>query len=230
MLKLANKLDELGINYIWYIFTTNEYNNNSVWKNKNIIHMNNRLDLGYFYKQADWYIQLSEVEGDSYSLKEALYRGTPIVACELPYFKEIGIKDGENAIFFNLDSSNVEDVAKRIKKPLKFEFKRVEDRYNEIIVDGKSHYKEELKMRYLVEALPVYKEKNITDSGLGRVPEEGEQFEVTKERLDVLLGDNTHNTVFVKVIEEIKEENNSEEIKEEKLEVKKGQKKNGKNN
>ena len=80
--------------------------------------MKNRLDLGKFMNKADWIIQPSICEGDSYTLKEALYRGIPVVVCELGYFKEIGIKDGENALFLNEDCSNVKDVVHRMKKPL----------------------------------------------------------------------------------------------------------------
>lgn len=57
-------------------------------------------------------------------------------------------------------------------------------------------------MKILVEALETYKKNNIRDNELGRVPEPGERFEVTEERLKVLLGNNTHNQVFVKVVEE----------------------------
>lgn len=156
MLALANELDRQGIKYIWFIFTTDEYKNNPVWENKNIIHLDNRLDLGYFYEMADWYIQFSEVEGDSYSLKEALYRGTPIAVCELPYFKEIGIKDNVNALFLDLDCSNVESIAKKMIKPLQFKFEPIKDGYDEIIVKGKSIYKEELKMKVKVQCIKNY--------------------------------------------------------------------------
>ena len=153
MLALANELDKLGVNYIWFIFTTDEYNNNPVWQNDNVIKMKNRLDLDYFYSLADWYVQFSEVEGDSYSLKEALYRGIPIAVCELPYFKEIGIENGINAVYLNTDCSNVEDVAKKIINPLKFEFKPIEDGYDKIIFESKSHYEEDRLMRMKVKAI-----------------------------------------------------------------------------
>lgn len=156
MLKLANELDRQGIKYIWFVFTTNEYENNPVWENENIIHMNNRLDLDYFFNIADWYVQFSEVEGDSYSLKEALYRGVPIAVCELPYFKEIGIEDGKNALYLNLDCSNVDEVATKIKKPLKFVFEPVKDNYDKIMIAGKSIYKEELKMKVKVQCIKNY--------------------------------------------------------------------------
>lgn len=157
-LKLAEALEKQGIKFIWYIFTTDEYNNNPIWANKNIVHMKNRLDLGWFMKNADWYIQLSSCEGDSYSLKEALYRGTPIVVCELPYFKEIGIEDNKNALYYNLDNSNADDVASRMKQPLKFNFKHIEDGYNELLDKTKSHYEEDLKMRAEVKAIKKFQD------------------------------------------------------------------------
>ena len=70
---------------------------------------------------------------------------------------------------------------------------------------------------YLVEALDTYKENNIQDNVLGRIPAPGERFEVSKERLDILLGKNKHNLVFVKQVEEPKKE----EPKKEKKPIKK---------
>ena len=62
------------------------------------------------------------------------------------------------------------------------------------------------KNSYYVEALGIYEEKGIKDNVLDRVPKAGERFYVTKERLDVLLGNNRHNEVFVKLVEEPKKE------------------------
>ena len=222
---LANKLQELGINFIWYIVTTDEYKNNPVWKNKNVVHIPNRLDVGSLMRKADWYVQPSICEGDSYSLREALCRGLPIVVCELPYFKEIGIKDGVNALFYKPDNSNVTEIAKRMKTPLKFTFEKIEDGYNNILNKTKSYYEEEKNMKYLVEALPVFEEKNIKDNEVDRARKTGEQWIVEEERKDTLTGNNGYkgnveynNGVFVKVIEEVKEEQkeNKQEIKQEK--------------
>ena len=59
-------------------------------------------------------------------------------------------------------------------------------------------------MRFKVEALPIWKERNITCTDLNnKIPKAGEQWEVDKERLDVLLGDNPHNQPFVKLVEDI---------------------------
>lgn len=209
MLKLANTLEELNINFIWLILTEPKYHNNEIFSHNKVIYVKNRLDVGNFLKFADWVVVPSEVEGDSYTFKEALYRGIPIVARHLPYFDEIGIKDGENALF--IDETNVEEVAKKMLKPLKFTFKHVEDSYDKLLYKSKSRYKEELSMKYLVEALPEYEKMNVDDKTLGRVPTAGERWEVDRERLDVLLGDNSYGVAFVKVVEEPKAEEPKEE-------------------
>lgn len=55
-----------------------------------------------------------------------------------------------------------------------------------------------------VEALKTYEENSISDNELNRIPKEGETWEVSKERLDVLLGNNSYGKAFVKVVEEEK--------------------------
>lgn len=204
-LKLAESLERQKIKFIWYIFTTDEYKDNPIWENKNVIKMQNRLDLGQFMKNADWYVQLSSCEGDSYSLKEALYRGTPIVVCELPYFKEIGIKNGENALYYNLDNSNADEVAKKMKMPLKFEFKKVKDGYDELLNKTKSHYEEDLEMKVKVEAVRNYfdvEEKEQKYAILPKNAKETQHIWVTsKERADELL---KVTPAIIKILEEVK--------------------------
>lgn len=68
----------------------------------------------------------------------------------------------------------------------------------------------------LVEALVTYKEKGIKDKELNRIPEPGEQFEVTEERLEVLLGNNSYNKAFVKLVEE---KDNDEIVSEEEVQA-----------
>ncbi len=211
MLEIANELDNQGIKFVWLIFTTNEYPNNPVWNNKSVVRMDNRLDIGSYLKMADWVVQPSECEGDSYTLKEALYRGTPVVVCELGYFKEIGIEDNKNALFLELDSSNVKDVVKRMKNPLKFEFEQVKDGYDKIIVDGKSKYKEELKMKAKVKALI-----NFNDIEANKKRIAGEEFECSKIRAEYL---EEHQAV--EILEIIKEKEIIEEAIEEKPKKKK---------
>ena len=57
----------------------------------------------------------------------------------------------------------------------------------------------------LVKATNKYEELNLKDNELGRIPKEGEQFEVTEERHKVLTQTNKYNAVFVEKVEEAKE-------------------------
>lgn len=199
MITLANTLEKMGINFIWYVVTTDEYSDNPIWQNRNVVHIPNRLDVCSLMKKADWYVQLSICEGDSYSLKEALYRGLPIVVCDLPYFKEIGIKNNENALFYNSDNSNAEDVAERMKKPLKFKFKKVEDGYDKILDKTPSRYEEEKDMKAKVKALKGF--EGIRDAERNVFPKTDDEWITDMERAEYLESKNV-----VEIVETIKEE------------------------
>lgn len=200
---LANTLTDLGINFIWYVITTDEYESNPLWDNRNVVRIPNRLDVPSFMHNADWYVQLSRCEGDSYSLREALYRGLPIVVCDLPYFKEVGIKNNVNALFYNLDNSNAVDVAKRMLKPLKFTFKPIEDGYDKILAESKSTYVRDKDRRYRVRATNTYKRLGMIDGQLGRTPEPGEEWIVDEDRLENLTGDNPYNRIYAELVGEV---------------------------
>lgn len=182
MLQLANELEHQGTPFIWFVITTDEYLEDPIFYNKNVIWIRNRLDVSGFLSIADWVVLPSECEGDSYTIREALYRGVPIVARHLKYFDEYGIKDGKNALFIN--EENVEKIAKRMKNRLKFTFKPIEDGYGDIFIKSKSHYKQD-------------KEKKVTlkcmtwvgfDAALeNRHLEYNETITVSEERAEELL-------------------------------------------
>lgn len=60
----------------------------------------------------------------------------------------------------------------------------------------------------LVKATNKYKELNITDKELNKIPEEGEEFEVTEERYKVLTKTNQYKVVFVEKVEAENKSNN----------------------
>lgn len=57
----------------------------------------------------------------------------------------------------------------------------------------------------LVKATDKYEKLNLKDNELGRMPKEGEQFEVSKERFKVLTQTNKFDAVFVEKVEQVKE-------------------------
>jgi hypothetical protein len=202
---LARALDNAGIKYIWYVFT----NDLNAINNPHVVYMTPRLDVGRWISKADYVVQLSDTEACSYTINEALYRNIPVIVTPLPYLEEIGVKDGINAWVLDFDCSNLQHIVDNIEKAPKFKFKHLEDRYDELLSHAPSHFKEDKITMVKVEALDTYEKYNVTDAGLGRVPKSGEQFEVTKERLNVLLGNNDSGRVYVKVVEPVKEQKKS---------------------
>lgn len=182
MYSLACELDRLNIPFVWFVITTEEYLDDAIFRNKNVVYIKSRLDVDFYLRMADWVVLPSECEGDSYTIREALYRGIPIVARHLKYFDEYGIKDGKNALF--IDEDNVSKVAKRMKNRLEFTFKPIEDGYSELFIKSRSHYKPE--------------EKNITLKYINWVPftctqegitlNEGDKITVSEDRAEELLG------------------------------------------
>ncbi len=201
MVKLGEELNKGGIPYLWIVFT----NDIKEIDNPNIVYMKPRLDIIDYVANADYLVQLSSAEAYCYSIVEALSVGTPVITTNLPVLKEIGVNEN-NSFILDFNMSNL-DVNKIYEKADKFNFvyNPPKSEWQKELIKSKSNYKEELKMRFKVEALPIWKERNITCTDLNnKIPNEGDQWEVDKERLDVLLGDNPHNQPFVKLVEEVK--------------------------
>jgi glycosyltransferase involved in cell wall biosynthesis len=182
MLSLANELETQGIPFIWFVITTDEYLDNPIFLNKNVVWIRNRLDVSGFLSIADWVVLPSECEGDSYTIREALYRGVPIVARHLKYFDEYSIKDGKNALFITED--NVSKVAKRMKKRLKFVFEPIKDSYGEIFKASKSHYKKDKEVKVSLKCVNWLGFDCVLEN---RHLNEGETITVSEERAQELL-------------------------------------------
>lgn len=213
MQMIANKLNKKGYLFIWHVFT-----NDAVGYIDNFIKMKTTLDIEPYIRDADYLIQVSESEGYAYSIVQALALGTPVVCRDILIREEIGVEHKENGLVLNMDMSNIDEVVDLMYtsdlKGFKYEVKESDKMWKKVLgCPSTSNYKEELKMKYKVEALPIFEERNIKDSDVQRSRTTGEQWEVGKERLDVLLGDNTYGVPFVKLIESIREEE-KEEVKE----------------
>lgn len=78
-------------------------------------------------------------------------------------------------------------------------------------------------MKYKVRTLNTYRLLNVKDEELNRIPNEGEEIEVSETRLNKLLGNNKFNLAFVEVVEL------DEQIENAKLDKEKISKKSGKN-
>ncbi|MBQ6546482.1 MAG: glycosyltransferase [Bacilli bacterium] len=197
---LVKELDKSGLFYQLEIFSNDKLTINS----PNVIYREPTLDIRRHIANSDYLVLLSDTEGFCYGLYEALNMGVPVICTNLPILNEMGVtKDNGIVVEFDMSNLDVNEIYDKAGK-FKFEYEPKKDIWGELLTKEKSTYKEELNMKYKVEALKAYEEFNITDNELGYVPKEGETFTVTKQRLDVLLGENKDHRVYVKVLEEIK--------------------------
>lgn len=200
MEKLADILNANHVNFTWLIYSdTKPTRANGIRPKDNMIFCEPRLDIINKMGGYDAYIQLSDNEGFCLSVVEALMQNVPVICTDLPVFKELGLDDS-NSIRLDMDMNNVPvDRIKDIWK-LKFDYKAPEDKWGEVFSPEKSTY--DLTRPYRVRANQYWKEDNITDIFLGRIPQPGEEYTVIgDDRLDMLLGDNPSHKPYVELVE-----------------------------
>ena len=207
MIKLANRLDNAGVNYVWLIFT----NDTNAINSPNVIYCKPNLNIGWWFEKANYIVQLSDTEACSYTINEALYRNKPVIVTPLPYLKEIGVEHGKNAYILNFDCSNIDEIVEKIKDIPKFNFKKLEDKYNEIIVKGKSRYEEEKNMKVKAKCIMP---RGYDDLELKRHIEEDEIFfvedtsiQLAKDRAEYL-----EKNKAIEILEYIEDEKKEEKI------------------
>ena len=198
MIKLANLLDKANIKWLWLIFT----NDMQVIEHPNIAYMKPRLDIRPYLQLATYGVQLSDCEGDCYFTRECEALGIPLLITPIPSFEEQGLIDGKNCYYLPFDME-IDDIEKITNIP-KYKGYIGEDKWDEILDHTLTDYKEVVNMKFKVRALSTYEELGCTDNELHRIPKIGEVFEVSGERLDVLLGNNKHGRIFVELVEDRK--------------------------
>lgn len=200
IIKLAKALEEAKIPFIWTIFT----NDTDAIDHPNVIFMKPQLNIRDYIAKADYTVQLSDTESYCYTMIESLLLGTPVIVTPWKCLKELGI-DERYGFILPFDMSNI-PVEEIYNKKFNFSYILKKDNWNNILTNSKSTYKDELNSEYLVEALPLYQEKHCKDKELDLIPSPGSRWTVSKERLDILLGENETFEVYVKLIKQIKKE------------------------
>lgn len=177
MVKLADTLDAANIPFHWLIFTDKPRE----FPNPSVTVLPARLDVLDFIADADYLVQLSDTEGYSYSIVEALSVGTPVIVTDIPVATEQGVVNGKTGFILPFDMSEVpvDAIYKGLKK---FTYTPRESHYETVLVKGKAKYAEERKGTVTVQAQVRY-----NDLELGRVVDKGEAIDVKPERADVLI-------------------------------------------
>ena len=178
MVRLAEALDESGIPWQWTVFTDSKQE----FPNKNVAKMPPRQDVLDFIADADYLVQLSDTEGYSYSIVEALSVGTPVIVTALPVAEEQGVINGKTGFIlpFDMKEIPVDDIYKGLKK---FKVEPRESHYETVLVKGKAEYADDHKGTVTVRVKQRYK-----DLELGAIQNVGDMNNVTPERADKLLG------------------------------------------
>lgn len=173
----ADMLTRSGIPFIWTVFT------NDLVKidNQNVIYMKPCLTVTDYIADADYLVQLSDTEGYSYTILEALCLGTPIITTPCPVYKEMGLTP-ENSFILPFDMSviPVDAIYKGLKKG--FKYTPPDDRWDELLAPGKSNYDEIMKVPVTIRITRIYH-----DLLLNRVVNPDEVITVTRERAELLI-------------------------------------------
>ena len=135
MLKLAEALEKADIPYLWTIYTDKPRDTG----HPSMVCMPQRLDILDFIANADYLVQLSDSEGYSYSIVEALSVGTPVICTEFGVAAEQGVENGKTGFILPFDMSEipVEEIYTGVRK---FKYTPRESHYDEILAPGKSEY------------------------------------------------------------------------------------------
>jgi hypothetical protein len=178
MVKFADALDEAGIPFHWAVYTDIPRE----FPNKSVSIMKHRLDILDFIADADYLVQLSDTEGYSYSIVEALSVGTPVICTEIPVAQEQGIVDGVTGFILPFDMSRipVKEIYKGMRRK-KVEPK--ESNYDEVLAPGKAEIEKDLKKKTTVLVKKVY-----VDLQFDKQMNPGEKFDVDRKRAEHLEG------------------------------------------
>ena len=188
------QLVDAGIPYIWTIFT----NDTRVIQHPKIIFMEPQLNIRDYIAKADYTVQLSDTEAYCYTMIESLLLNVPVIVTPWACLKELNITNDYGFILpFDMTNIPVDEI---YNKKFNFKYNLKPDNWNQILELSKSTYKEELNSIYTVEALSVYQNNKLVDAELGHIPEPGEVWDVSKERFDLLAGENKRGIQFVKLV------------------------------
>ena len=204
MERLITYFDRYDIPFIWLIFT----NDTSTIRHEHVVYIRPTLDMRPYLQLAKgkgYGVQLSDSEGDCYFTRECEALGVPLLVTPVPSFTEQGLEEKVNCYFLPFDMNITEEQIKDIYEHIpEYEGYIRGDKWIEEIELIETNYREEQMRMYKVKALDTYQLLQCTDKDLKRIPKIGEVFEVSKERLDVLLGNNDYKRPFVELVEEEK--------------------------
>ena len=151
MLQLSDALDAANIPYHWMVFT----DSTAAFPSPNVSKLPPRRDVLDYIADADYLVQLSDTEGYSYSIVEALSVGTPVICTEIPVAEEQGVINGKTGFILPFDMSEIPIDA--IYKGLpKFKYTPRESNYESVLVKGRAPYEKDINRTVSVRVTKYY--------------------------------------------------------------------------
>lgn len=196
--KLLEALDryceKTGDDYMWLMFSTNS----DVIQHPKLLFMEPRLNLTGFQIRVDYGVQLSDnVEGFNYTTNEFLSYGIPMVLTPCNVYKECNITD-EMAIFLDFDCSNIDQVAEDIfNKKFHFSYKPPKSNWSEILATPAKKTRPKKLNLIKVVATKESELRHVKITEVNRIVKEGEEFETSPERAEILRGNNPYKAKFI---------------------------------
>lgn len=136
MIKLAEKLVEKSIPFIWLVFTDADIPNIP-----GFIKMPVEIDVRDWIAEADYLVQLSDTEGYCYAVMEAWLLGTMTITTPVESFYEQGLVDGENGYIIDFEMPNLDEFVDKIYKGVhKAKYTPKNDGYEDLIIKEPSTY------------------------------------------------------------------------------------------
>ena len=179
MLTLANMLHKAEIDFIWLNFSDGQLLNAP----KGLINVGIYDNMQSYTAKADYLVQLSDSEGWSYSVLEALTNNTPVIVTPFKTAFEMGIEDGVNGYIVPFDMSF--DVTRLLNVP-RFKYKYDNDK---IIGEWKNVLGEPIKRTTSLNPKSLIKTtKPYIDMTLNRNVKKGEEIVVTEKRAKDIIG------------------------------------------
>ena len=148
MIKLCEALDMAEIPFVWLVFTDQP----KPAPHPNMAIMECKVNgIDDYIKDSSYLVQLSDTEGYSYSIVQALSLSVPVIATDFAVAREQGIVDGKTGFILPMDMSSipVEEIYKGVPP---FKWTPPESHYEKVLVKGKSTWEKELKKPVTVQA------------------------------------------------------------------------------
>lgn len=148
MLKLCEELDKAEIPFIWLVFSDQP----KVPPHPNMIVLPPKVDgIDDYIKDAHYLVQLSDTEGYSYSIVQALSLSVPVIATDFAVAREQGIVDGKTGFILPMDMSRI-PIKEIYKGVPKFTWTPPESHYETVLAKGKCDYDKELNREVTLRA------------------------------------------------------------------------------